>query len=845
MESARVLASTIESRRLRAAPNRVSRSTARLTPGVALVWSVAMLLVCAGAVSAHDIDPNLWVTNGTVHSIARSGVTLYIGGNFTQVGPATGAFVVIDTNTGAAQTPFPMVTGNVMAVAPDGDGGWYIGGDFSAVQGQPRGGLAHIDAGGNLTAWNPDTGGAVRALAVNAGTIYVGGYFTQIAGESRSCIGAIDAATGVVTPWNPNASNAGEYLPVVDGLAVDGGTVYACGEFTSIGGQPRTTVAAIDAATGAATSWNPNPSFAPPASARVRALAVEDGVVYAGGAFTSIGGRPRNFVAALDTATGAATTWNPNAEEVVLSLAVSKGTVYAGGFFTAIGGQLRNRIAALDATTGSATSWNPDANDQVHALAVSEGTVYAAGTFSSIGGQPRNLVAALDAATGAANSWNPNPNRWVYALAVGGGTVGVGGWFTSLGGQPRNGIAAIDAVTGVATSWNPNVSGPGIEPAFVYKLAVSGGIVYAGGQFTSVGGEPRNSIAAIDAETGIVTSWDPNANGYAGVIDDLVVSGDRVFVGGEFSNIGGQPRNSIAALDTETGLASSWNPNTDGTVYALAVNGATVYAAGQFSSMGGQPRNSIAAVDTATGAATDWNPNPNLDVFEMAVNGGLVYVAGNFTAIGGQPRRRLAALDAVTGVATSWNPNMNAAVVALAVDGETVYAGGPFTTIGGQHRKYIAAIDATTGIPLDWYPEVMGVVQVFSVSGDRVYIGGGFRSVGPWPRSGLAAVSRPATLDVEHVARHQRIRVSASPNPFSGHSTMRFSLAGPADVDLGVYDLNGRLVRRLKQGRFEAGLHLFDWDGSDGRGHEVAHGVYFVKLDAGASRMTTKIVKLQ
>ena len=43
---------------------------------------------------------------------------------------------------------------------------------------------------------------------------------------------------------------------------------------------------------------------------------------------------------------------------------------------------------------------------------------------------------------------------------------------------------------------------------------MSGSTVYAGGGFTSIGGQARNSIAALDATTGAATAWDPNASGY-------------------------------------------------------------------------------------------------------------------------------------------------------------------------------------------------------------------------------------------------------------------------------------------------------------------------------------------
>jgi hypothetical protein len=175
----------------------------------------------------------------------------------------------------------------------------------------------------------------------------------------------------------------------------------------------------------------------------------------------------------------------------VFDMVVGGGTVYAAGWFTSIGGQPRNRIAALDAASGVATAWNPNASNGVYALAMSGGTIYAGGDFTSIGGQPRNYIAALDAASGAVTAWDPNPDYDIQALAVSGGTVYAGGAFTSIGGQPRNHIGAIDAVSGAADVWNPNAN------SVVNSVTEIGGTVYAGGVFTSIGGELRPYFAGL------------------------------------------------------------------------------------------------------------------------------------------------------------------------------------------------------------------------------------------------------------------------------------------------------------------------------------------------------------
>jgi hypothetical protein len=77
----------------------------------------------------------------------------------------------------------------------------------------------------------------------------------------------------------------------------------------------------------------------------------------------------RNRVAALSTAIGLATDWNPNADDGVFSLTVPGDTIYAGGPLANIGGQARNHIAALSAATGQADmGWDPNAHSPVRVL---------------------------------------------------------------------------------------------------------------------------------------------------------------------------------------------------------------------------------------------------------------------------------------------------------------------------------------------------------------------------------------------------------------------------------------------------------------------------------------------
>jgi len=686
-----------------------------------------------------------WVTNGPVNSIVYDASSIYIGGNFTQVGPRTGSAVEIDAGTAAVRQPYLQVQGAVYRVVPDGQGGWYLGGRFGSVKGVPRNNLAHIDADGNVSDWNPNTDGYVFDVELSGGTVYASGNFRHIGGLGRNGIAAIDAVTGVPTHWNPSADGA------VFQIEVSNGIVYAGGRFDNIGNKARHRLAAIDAVTSAATDWDPNPDLTPTYYTEVDVLTLSGGLLYVGGIFSSIGGQNRNLLAAIDTTSGMATAWNPSPSApypivaTIASLAVDGGTVYVGGQFRNIGGQPRTNFASVDAGSGLATALIADANDGVLALAVSGGRVYAAGQFTQIGGQERGRIAALDAGSGSILDWQPNAASTVQALAVGGNTVFAGGEFNSLGGVRRQNLAALDVVTGAATNWNPGADRE------VSTLAIAGGTIYAGGWFTSVGPEQRNAIAAIDAETGDVLGWKADANGQ---VTSLAVEDGVVYAGGWFTNIGAEARNYVAALDATTGVVTAWDPNADAPVYALTVDGGRVYAGGGFTGIGGQARTYIAALDPTSGLATAWKPiltqapQRRIDypdgVSALAMNAGTLYVGGYFVVPGGGG---LVALDATSGAVTwktgpfvDYISGEQGMVWSLAVNAGTVYAGGNFVGIAGKTRLYLAGFQTSNGAVTNLNPATNNSVYALALRGPMLYAGGQFSAIGDVNQQGFGEI---------------------------------------------------------------------------------------------------------
>ncbi len=84
--------------------------------------------------------------------------------------------------------------------------------------------------------------------------------------------------------------------------------------------------------------------------------------------------------------------------------------------------------------------------------------------------------------------------------------------------------------------------------------------------------------------------------------------------------------------------------------------------------------------------------------------------------------------------------------------------------------------------------------------------------------------------------------VWSAPNPFTPGTSLHFTMQEAGRVRLAVYDVSGRVVRRLLEGDVAAGRHETSWDGTDGEGRAVAGGVYFARLEAGTASASTKMV---
>src|SRR5438876_2744470 len=109
-------------------------------------------------------------------------------------------------------------------------------------------------------------------------------------------------------------------------------------------------------------------------------------------------------------------------------------------------------------------------------------------------GKPANQIAKWNGSTGSWSALGLGMNDVVFALAFRGGELYAGGAFTTAGGNP--GVNHIAKWTG--SNWE--TLDFGIEGA-VYALAGSGNYLYAGGNFTTASGTPASFVAQWNGST--------------------------------------------------------------------------------------------------------------------------------------------------------------------------------------------------------------------------------------------------------------------------------------------------------------------------------------------------------
>jgi uncharacterized delta-60 repeat protein/uncharacterized repeat protein (TIGR01451 family) len=755
-------------------------------------------------------------TGTNVPRTVNLALTNVIGANAYLEAPSNAVLTITDNDVfnpvaGVFDTTFNGnvgANGAVHSVAFDSQQRLLVGGEFSRIHGQYVNRVARLTTNGAVdVTFNVGSGAdnTVFAVAPVADGVYAGGAFTNFNGLARNGLVRLGTNGNVDLTFN---IGTGANAPV-RAIATAGGQVFIAGDFTTYNGQAATRVARLDAA-GVIDN-----TFLASANAAVRALAVQaDGRVIIGGDFTVVGGFAFSRLARLNIDGTIDSTFvvGLGADATVRSVVMQPdGKVLVGGDFLTFNGSPRSRIVRLNTDGSVDVTFDPGAgfDGPVRGLAVQvDGRVLAVGSFAQANGNPFNRLARLNA-DGSVDT--------LFAVGTGANaTVNSVATFTVLppptcvppipafmtfdfGGLATNvavtnytencvnfgGVAGATFITvtngfGLAAQMQAfggspmqiDLGGRSFTLASINFVSLLGSVVVQ----SSSGGlavVPSAGTFFFDSTFADVTSVQIFVVNGSATLDDILIippvvpvplPTDLVAVGGEFTQINGQPRGRVALLDSTGAVSSQFDPSVipARSVYALDVYTnlqpslvGKILAGGDFAALVGvEGINHLGRLNIDGSLDTTFNlgVGPNGAVRAIAIQpDGKAVIGGLFTTYDYIARAYLARVNADGTLDNAFNfgAGLDNSVLALALqpDGR-ILAAGNFTTVYGVPRGFVARMLANGTVDPSFTGGADGPVRALALQPDgKIVIGGDFTSVNGVPRNRIARLNSDGSLD--------------------------------------------------------------------------------------------------
>ena len=712
----------------------IGRMNARLTPMkiVKIVMkSLALLMICGSQL------PNI------------------VSGQSSTTNLAPARTVFVDTNF----TPRFEITGTVVSSAVQPDNKTIIAGNFSAVNGISRKGIARLNVDGTLDrAFELKVPGNIDsyyAVALQSdGKVLVAGYMFIVVGSGseqsiRQYMVRLNA-DGALDP----SFNVGAYFPVLETdnyiktIAVQkDGKILVGGDFTKIHQISRNHIARLNADGSLDASFNPGEG----ANAAVLALAMQaDGKILIGGDFTRFNGVNLNHVGRLkgDGSFDASFAVGSGVNGTVRAIAVQpNGRIAIGGSFTSPRSFLARFEAdgRLDANLNDYHYYNVDA---IVALPDNRIVVGGWNPVMIINGYPTDHNARVmtfqdNGVAANGRDFAGKPTDVLTLTRRPDGKILCGGSFRQtdeMNPVYRSGVCLLSELLQVNTGFAPIIGVAGIVNSV--QKQVDGKLV-AGGEFNLVNGVPQTNIARLNIDGSLDVTFKPALVGTEPVSSlVLQTDGKVVTVARSLSRL-----NSDGTKDT----AFAYQTNTvQAPVYALAIQSdGKIIAAGT-------------SMEARKGGIIRINPDGTVDSSFNVGNGipstflpsgqgmnrinslaiqpdGKILAAGAFQLFNNQARTNLVRLHQdgsvdvsfVLAAFTAFYSRYDAVLETVAVQSNgKIMVGGYFSKVGGRSCPSVARLNSDGSFDPSFISPITdsgGTVRVVvEHANGLLFIGGGF-----------------------------------------------------------------------------------------------------------------------
>lgn len=701
--------------------------------------------------------------------------------------------------------------GQVRALAEQSDGKLLIGGDFSTVNGAPRGRVARLHADGSLdTSFDPGPETSdiydrtdVYSLSMQGDKVLACGFLTQLAGQPASAVARLNANGTRDASFNPPAFE--NWFDPAAWVAVDrgDGKIVVGGRFSSVGGAPRANLVRLN------DNGTVDGTFNPVVNNTVLAAVPISGERWLiGGLFTTVSGIPRPGLARIlgngevDPSFAAITL--PDAATIREIIPLPDGKIIYTGWKAQdyfIGRAFENG--------GTDPGFRPAGSPGLDARAVllPGGNLLINGPSGSIPNVANySLTRLAPDGTAAPVATVPLSSISYDLLARENGSVVVGGSISEIAGQLRLGMGALLPDGTLDPAFHPDIT----EPSRVRRITpLSSGRWLVTGEFAGVLGsgirgrhlrisrltpqlEPDTSFqqplatgspwwllmqaAAEDFSGRVILGGDSNSisNTYprkitrigpnggtdpafgevvlekSDVVRDIVIQPDgQILAGGKITQVNGTTSQAVIRLSSEGVPDTSFKPLVTAAVHDIALeSGGRILAGGVNQMKRFQPSGSS---DPDFNSSLSLNGNVNA---VAALPGQRSLIAGNFTTLNGQSCVRIARLDARGNPDPSFQAGTGAdgEILSMQVrsDGE-VFIAGNFSHFNGVNRKGIAQLSPDGSLRTSFDPGegFNGQVDTLALAADgSILAGGSFTRAGGLARSGFAKLEGSALESV-------------------------------------------------------------------------------------------------
>ncbi len=718
-----------------------------------LFISIIQFIFCLTAfqiVNAQTQVSPKYSVDRSVTSLLSKGDTLIVSGTFANVGIYTGGGALFKDTSDKPNTNFPKIVGNIYCSTPDGNGGFYIYGNYrreSEVANAVSDRIEHV-----LSNFTFETGFTIAVnslfklstITYNNGVLYIGGEnVSQIGGQNAGNLSALDVSTKLLLPWIPSVNAK------VTGIFVSQNRLFVIGGFTIIGGQNRNGIAALEINTGAIKSWNPA------LGGGYSDIKFYQNKIIIGGGFHDASFN-NHACALVDSVTGSTIQYIFNSSNLYWAAGISKLALKGDTLFTFSTGTADTRVTAVNLSNNNTILWKKYFNMTASAsgMEIIDTSLYVAGSSfdviyqtnlsnSNAADIERNIKGAVRLSIHSGNliNWFPDPVglivRDVYTMASANKNIFVGGNFSHVNGLKRQGIFMLNTLTEEVLPFEIDFDfGVGCN-----ALKLIDSTLYMAGDFSNVNGQPYlSSVIACNVRTGSILPWHPGKLGNATSIE---ANSKYVFLGGNLTEpAGGLGRSKLFAIDRQTATLANWSPNPDDNISpnALHLSKGRLYVGGAFTNISGQARIYMAAFDTLNLNLTPWQPiaasgqNSILGI-ALAINSTdtTVWIASNSIWNGTTFTSGFAGFQITTGILSNALPPQlitGHSVNSLAVKGEYIAAGGDFNTSSACNNLVMYNYKNNQLLPSSVFcqnfPFIGEKISTMCFTKNDLYVGGSF-----------------------------------------------------------------------------------------------------------------------